>query len=289
MTVSSPSPRILAALGARHRARSPWTLAPALAAVVALSGALLPTAAHGSTQGQPGVVVEDAGVVAVDATEIGTMRPAMVQDIALQATKVMVEANLNPMAARISLVETDPVEVVRGVRVSLATDDVTLRDPSGDPRGPLLARCTACSDAELSGLAIEAMWTAVEQYEDRVRQAREAASAPDSEPAPEPEPVSEPEVSVKKLTVVGWAGISMLLVGAGAVAGGAVLAIPEPTAESPVVLRPTGFVLLGGGSAALLSGAMLLTIDRRRARRSTLSVTPSYTAGFRGMVVRGRF
>jgi hypothetical protein len=210
----------------------------------------------------------------------------IVLDVAAKATRAMADAGLPPGAARLTFVEVDPMIVLRGVRVSLVTDAVNLEDPEGDPRGRLLASCTACSDAELAGLAIEAILEAIELHEDAVEARRveadaAAASAAPGPSAPEPAPLPADEPR-RRPGPLGWAGIGGLSLGVGAVVAGAVLASqpPMPYPGEPRMdvlrdLRPPGYAMLGLGGAFVVAGAVMLVVDRRRAHRKPVAHRPT--------------
>jgi hypothetical protein len=234
--------------------------------------------------------------VAVDASEIGTMSSRRVDDVADKATRAVVDAGLSPAAVRVTFVEIDPVAVLRGVRVSIAADEAAVTDPD-DPRGPLLASCTACSDAELAGLAIEAVLEAIELHEDALeaqRAAAEAATAVAPSPTePEARPTPPPAAAPRRpLGALGGVGVAMLGVGVGAAVTGAVLASrpPAPYPGEPRVdvlrdLRPPGYAVLGVGAALLVTGAVLLVVDRRKARARRLAGAPWVGPGALGITL----
>jgi hypothetical protein len=54
-------------------------------------------------------------------------------------------------------------------------------------------------------------------------------------------------------------------------------------------LRPGGFALLAGGAALAITGAVLLGVDRKRAKKKSVAMFPyGGSQGF-GVAVRGRF
>ncbi|MCX4247129.1 hypothetical protein [Paraliomyxa miuraensis] len=243
--------------------------------------------------------------VIVDATEVSTMPVRKVDDVVEKATRAVTDSGLSPSTVRITFVEVDPVEVQRGVRVVLVHPSAPVSDPDGDPRGPLLASCTACSDTELAGLAIEAVLEAIDRHHDELtaqREAAEAARAAESaaqaeaateasEPAPaEPPPEREPR---RPLGPLGWSGVAGLGLGVAAVATGAVLATrpPAPFPGEQVVIelrdvRPPGYAVLVTGAVLLVTGAVLLVVDRRRARSGRLSKTRLRTLGLAAVLPR---
>jgi len=240
--------------------------------------------ATGSSEPMPARVV-------VDGTEVGTMSVRRLDDVAVKATRAVVDAGLPPDLVRITFVEIDPVEVLRGVRVKIDTPQASVADPEGDSRGRLLASCTACSDQELAGLAIEAMIGAIELHEDaleaqRVAEAeaaRAAAAAAESasEPRPPLPPVSLDHPPRRGPGPLGWSGVAVLGLGAGAMVTGAVLASRRP-APFPGELRvdelrdvrPAGYAVLGVAVALLVTGAVLLVVDGHRTRLGRVSRAP---------------
>lgn len=120
------------------------------------------------------------------------------------------------------------------------------------------------------------------------------AAGPESQdrvPAPATASVS----SGRPLGSLGWSGIAALSVGAGGLVGGAVLfARGERTLSAPGQIeqrvqdfRPAGIAVLSVSGAVLLTGAVLLGLDRRRARR----VAVGFGGGPGGFALRlgGRF
>lgn len=249
--------------------------------ILAVATALVPTRQARAVMAQREV---GPSSVAVDAAEVGTMSARKVDDVAAKATRAVSEAGLSPGAVRITFVEVDPVTVVRGVRVVLDHPEAPVVDPDGDPRGPVLASCTACSDAELAGLAIEAVLEAIERHRDALearravaeaaREAEAAAAAAEKASEPAPAPAVPPAEPRRTLGPLGWSGVAGLGLGTSAVITGAVLASRSPApfpGERVVVtlrdVRPPGYAALGVGAALVITGAVLLVIDRRRASR----------------------
>lgn len=246
--------------------------------------------------------------IPVDASEIGTLSRAALDEIALQATAEAAKHGLRPDQLTISLIVIDHLEVIRGVRVSIVTPTITLADPGGDPRGPLVAQCKACAEAELKTVAIEGVLEALERYED-LRAAAEAAAqppaedaAPDPEPSPPdppaPAPAPTPGAPSRRLHPLGQAGVATLTVGASAVVLGLVfigLGNDRPPADLPYAqdhvrhFAPPGYVLLGVGSAVAISGAVMLGLDRRRARSSTITLAPQASPTTFGFHLHTRF
>lgn len=234
--------------------------------------------------------------VTVDATEIGTLSPAALDEIAAQATAEAAKHGIDPHELQISLVVLDHLEVIRGIRVAIVTPSLALTSPDGDPRGPLVARCQACAEDELKTVSIEGVLEALIRFEQE-RTAAEAAAAAEAEPAvaqseppppPEPAAASTPtsDPSRRPLGPLGWAGVGALGLGAPALVTGLVF-IGLGHDRSPARLTyaqdlvrdfaTPGYVLVGVGGALSLAGAVMLGLDRRRVRTSPLAIAP-YTA-----------
>lgn len=142
-----------------------------------------------------------------------------------------------------------------------------------------------CTNDELMGLVDEGIADALEQL--RVLPA-ETATDDVGEPAvaaidEDPAKVDRP----RRLGPLGYTGIGLVVLGAGALAGGIPLALREPTpnlaGESDagtatltlVSTRPPGIAMAVGGGAVLLAGAALLIADRVKRRSATAVVVPT--------------
>lgn len=246
--------------------------------------------------------------IPVDASEIGTLSTAALDEIAAQATAEAAKHGLTPDQLAITLVVIDHLDVIRGVRVSITTPTITLTDPEGDPRGPLVARCQACAEAELKTVAIEGVIEALTRYEDALAaaEATRAAetTAAEAEPAPAPpEPsATPPDTRTRRprrpLAPLGQAGVATLALGASAVVVGLVfvgLGNDRPPAllsyaqEHERHFATPGYALLGSGGAVAIAGAVMLGLDRRRARASTLAFAPHASPTTFGLHLHARF
>jgi len=100
----------------------------------------------------------------------------------------------------------------------------------------------------------------------------------------------------RKMGAIGGAGIGLMVLGAGAIAGGAVLVSMgeerEPTGPQggeTTDFRPPGIAVLAAGSVVLIAGISMLVGDRVAARRKRVSVMPSASRRFTGLTIQGRF
>jgi len=119
-----------------------------------------------------------------------------------------------------------------------------------------------------------------------------------SEPAPvrpalqPPPPASDADPD--RLGRKGIAGVALLSAGlTGTAAGAALWASKEsdhPTRPDMILrLKPPGITLVAVGSAATVSGIVLLALDRQQARARATAAAPMLGPGLAGLSVTGRF
>jgi hypothetical protein len=261
--------------------------------VVAVVAAL--AVAHGSAPAQAAArsVAEPAERVAVDATELGTLSAAALDEIAEGATTAVRDQGLSPGQVKVTLVVIDHLEAIRGVRVAIVTPTHVLTSDDGDPRGPIVAQCTACAEDELMTLSTEGVLTALQRFED-------LRAPPRAEPPPplEPAPASTAEAATVDAPgsprPLRWAGVVMLSVGGAGLVTGAVLVglgRRPPAIETAQDLlrdfRTPGLWVLGVGGALAITGAVLVGVSGARARGRGGKLAAFPAPG--GVVVGGRF
>ncbi len=97
---------------------------------------------------------------------------------------------------------------------------------------------------------------------------------------------------------LGKAGIGLMVGGAAVLVGGAVLtAMGEKEDSAPgnpqrldaKDFRPPGYALLGVGGAVLVTGVLLLAVDRIKAKPKKTTFAPSLAPGFAGATIRVHF
>jgi hypothetical protein len=164
-------------------------------------------------------------------------------------------------------------------------------EPFGAAATPAVhADCRACGSAEL----IDATVATIEQALSR----RHARINPRPRPvAPQPRPAAAPVqprdvAEMRPLGPLGKFGIVGLSLGAVAILGGGALAGIEqirPLRDKSRVydLRTAGYTTLALGSAALVTGAIMLAIDRRPVRPT--AVSPALGPRHAGVSIHGRF
>lgn len=157
--------------------------------------------------------------------------------------------------------------------------------------------CDACTEGEIvsrvseavEGLAAD-LCAATEQHEGAPPEAVEAAPA-EVEPSPPPPRVDAaalreddalssttpaPAPARRPLSAAGKGGVAAVVLGAAAIGVGSVLALREPTPldDRPLYVRntqPPGIAVASTGAGVLLTGAILLLVDRVRAGRPQAS------------------
>jgi hypothetical protein len=96
---------------------------------------------------------------------------------------------------------------------------------------------------------------------------------------------------------LGKGGIASLVIGVAALGAGIGLAVVgkrEREGDSERALEttdygPPGYALIGVGAAAVITGAVLLAVDRKRAKQRNVGLLPSFGRGVVGVAVGGRF
>lgn len=119
------------------------------------------------------------------------------------------------------------------------------------------------------------------------------SSAPAAENAGSPATLSVDQRR-PQLGSLGWAGVGTLAAGFPVAALG-VAFIPlnaHSAPDHPTKIRnfrPSGIALATSGAALMLTGAILIALDRRKAARRQLSFSPGFGEGQLGLSVTGRF
>ncbi|WP_096328083.1 hypothetical protein [Nannocystis exedens] len=162
-------------------------------------------------------------------------------------------------------------------------------DPVGDSVHETECRlCTEGEAVERGTAEIERLVPFVRDFAQAEREARIKAAAPPPEP-PKPEAPPPP----KGLGGRGKAGVALLAVGGVGFFVGLGLAVkpPRPDPDMPlyeISTRPAGAITLSIGLAAVITGAVLLALDRKAAQRR-VSWLPSVGRGSAGLSLAGSF
>lgn len=145
-------------------------------------------------------------------------------------------------------------------------------------------QCPLCTEGE----AVERARSELVRLVPFVRARFRPTKKPDqTRPIPQPAPPSP------GLGTLGKTGVGLLVGGTAVFAAGLGLAIAKPPAnpDNPLVVQPTrpvGYALVGVGASALISGAVLLILDRRKQRR-VVQLAPLMRPGTAGLLLVGRF
>jgi hypothetical protein len=148
--------------------------------------------------------------------------------------------------------------------------------------------CSLCTEGEAVDRARSELLRLVPFVRARFRAAARPA---DDTPPPVVTPVDDGKN--KPLGARGKAGIGLLAGGAVLLGTGIVLSVREPRPDPDDPLRetntrPVGYAVLGVGAAAIVTGAVLLVVDRRKARR-VAHLAPMIGRGSAGLLLVGRF
>lgn len=162
--------------------------------------------------------------------------------------------------------------------------DVAVRGEvlEGSPREIL---CSLCTEGEVVDRARSELLRLVPFVRARFRAARP--------PPPPPEPTRPEPPPDTRLGARGKAGVGLLAGGTLAFGTGLglVLARPRTDPDDPlrqINTRPVGYAVLGVGAAAIVSGAVLLILDRRKPPR-VAQLAPLMHPGTAGLQLVGRF
>lgn len=157
--------------------------------------------------------------------------------------------------------------------------------------------CTLCTESEIVQRVETTVGEILEELDAPPEPADDAPEPATAEPATaEPAPVAAtpPDRPRAPLAALGKGGVALLTLGiAGLGVGATLVALPprvkldDPLYETTT--RPPGFVVLGVGAAAAISGVAMLVVDRRRAAARSVALVPA--AGVHGASLRlvGRF
>jgi hypothetical protein len=183
---------------------------------------------------------------------------------------IRIRVSLQPGASDVFLIRSDVA--VRGQTLEGSSHDVL---------------CSLCTESEVVERARAEIVRLVPYVRAQFR-------APPPKPDPEPDPRPEVPAGPVPLSTMGKAGVGLLAGGTVAAAAGLGLSLAkeptdpdDPTAQ--INIHPAGYAVLAIGAAALVTGAVLLGLDRRQASRRSVQVAPTAAPGTAGLVLFGRF
>lgn len=148
--------------------------------------------------------------------------------------------------------------------------------------------CRLCTEGEAVERAVAEIERLVPLVRERALGRQDAA-----QPAEPPRAVVEGPAAPRGLGGRGKAGIALLALGGVGLGAGAGLALlePRPDPDEPlnvITTRPPGFALIGVGAAAVITGAVLVVLDRRSPRRRA-SLAPALVRAGGGLALVGVF
>lgn len=161
-------------------------------------------------------------------------------------------------------------------------------EPVGDSAHE--TECRLCTEGEV----VERGTAEIERLVPFVRDHAQAERDAQVKAAEPPPVVKEEPPPPRTLAARGKAGVGLLAGGGVVAAIGLGLAIrqPRPDPEMPlteITTRPAGFAMLGVGAAALITGAVLLALDRKASAPRRVSWAPSAGRGNAGLLLFGAF
>jgi hypothetical protein len=181
---------------------------------------------------------------------------------------IRIRVSLQPGASDVFLIRSDVA--IRGEAVEGSVHDVS---------------CSLCTESEVVERARGEIVRLVPFV-------RSLFKKPDEPKPPDPKPEG-PKPGPAPLANMGKAGIGLLAGGTLATAAGLGLSLAEEPADAnmplnKITIHPAGYAILAVGVAALVTGTVLLVLDRRKAKRN-LQIAPTAGAGSTGLVLLGRF
>lgn len=158
-------------------------------------------------------------------------------------------------------------------------------------------QCLMDDLVEKTRVGIDAQLAAIREADAAARAPSDTATPPGDTGTQTPEDVAAPPPDrspAKPLRAMGKAGIGLLVVGAVGLGVGIGLAVRGEKVDQgqeldTVDLGPPGYAILAVGGAALVTGAVLLGVDRVRAKRRAQAFAPLVGPRMVGFAVAGRF
>jgi hypothetical protein len=216
----------------------------------------------------------------VDAANAGEGHDVIERRVEERGAVVLRDAGVLPAQSR-----NDPM-------IHVTISEVGTQDPGYRYRVAIAAEhgwsaegtCQLCTEGEL-----------VQKVEATLAEAASHLPRHEAAPVPPPSAATKPTKSDRRsanLGKMGKAGIGLLVSGALVTSIGIGLAVAQPRVKDDTPLektttRPPGYALVGIGAATLITGAILLSVDRTKVRRT--AVAPTFGPGTAGVVWSGRF
>lgn len=269
-----------------------------LFALVLASPTVVPVPASAAPAGAPTATEPRYATVEIDTSDVGEEGPVIKRrtrertDVVLRAANVLPGRTSDDPLIHVDIDELTGSEPGYQCEVWISRADVVL----GERRR---VECTLCTETEI----VERVETTVSELVAQLDVLLEVQPEPDEplgEPD-EPEPTTAPasgspatDAGRAPLGALGKTGIALIAMGiAGAGVGAVLVALPpkvdqdDPLYET--TYRPPGVGTLAAGAAVLVTGVVLLVVDRRRARSRTTALAPALGPSTAGLTWSGRF
>lgn len=242
-----------------------------------------------ATDGDPSVPVIARAGLEIDTAEAGAAGPVLLSRLEELGNLELRRAEILPRRAG-----DDPVIRVRialrgeaGDTYAIASE-VTVRGVTVEDSLREIV-CALCTEGEAVERARSELLRLVPFVRARFRPTTARSEA---KPAAAPGPASPPPTDTRRRTA-GKVGVGLLVGGALAFGTGLGLALAKPRPDPDDPLReidthPAGYAVLAVGATAIVSGAVLLILDRRPSRR-TARLAPLLHPATTGLQLVGRF
>ena len=220
---------------------------------------------------------EPTGSVAVDASSLEATGDEVAAAVREKLDTLVADAGLDPATLRVQIYWFDANSFNYGIK---ATFDPDLPYD----QLPIIKTCPECNQAALVAKVVEGVKPLIEERlkEEETAEGEEGDDTSDDtatggeedgeDSAEDTAPPPDTRQDRQKLGPMGTAGAVLIGIGgAGAISGGVFLGLGERRPKVDMSqfrdFRPSGYIALGTGLAMVVVGAVLLGVDRSRARK----------------------
>jgi hypothetical protein len=220
-----------------------------------------PSTAATETASEASIELDLTGLEPIDPS----VRAELAKSIHAEADKEIAEHGLPAEKIHVRVSWQDQGDVDYAVRIHFDAHEWMPASVHPATTGP------DTSSAALTGVISAALARSLGDW-DRDYEARRPTES--IVPIVEPPPVADSAPRGRRLDKVGWAGVGLAIVGAGALAGGVAAVVIDHTVDPDDAFRLrdwsiTGYALIGVGSAAIIAGTLMAVLDARKQRRAS--------------------